>query len=64
MHFPSAIGSLKMQRNLSALPESGPTGSFKTLAVSSPKPFVFHVELHRPSKFNAISKQMWLWVIQ
>ncbi|XP_037724339.1 delta(3,5)-Delta(2,4)-dienoyl-CoA isomerase, mitochondrial [Drosophila subpulchrella] len=60
----TAIRTIQMQphRNLSAHahPESGPTGHFKTLAISSPKPFVFHVELHRPSKFNAINKQMWL----
>lgn len=51
---------MQPQRNLSAQAEPGFSGQFKTLAISTPKPFVFHVELHRPTKFNAINKQMWL----
>ncbi|KAI8117115.1 hypothetical protein FF38_09175 [Lucilia cuprina] len=34
--------------------------SFKTLAVTTPKPFVFHVELNRPQRYNAINKEMWI----
>lgn len=34
--------------------------TFKTVAVTNPKPFVFHVELNRPDRYNAINKQMWL----
>lgn len=33
---------------------------YETLAVSVPKPFVYHVELNRPKKLNALNKQMWL----
>ncbi|KAH8421304.1 hypothetical protein KR009_001047, partial [Drosophila setifemur] len=52
---------MQPQRQLSsAQTEHGQGHQFKTLAVSTPKPFVFHVELHRPSKFNAINRQMWL----
>ncbi|XP_037936908.1 delta(3,5)-Delta(2,4)-dienoyl-CoA isomerase, mitochondrial [Teleopsis dalmanni] len=34
--------------------------SFKTLQITTPKPFVFHVELHRPKRYNAFSKEMWI----
>ncbi|KAH8304678.1 hypothetical protein KR018_003052, partial [Drosophila ironensis] len=40
--------------------EHGQATHFKTLQISTPKPFVFHVELHRPAKLNAINKQMWM----
>ncbi|XP_020808229.1 delta(3,5)-Delta(2,4)-dienoyl-CoA isomerase, mitochondrial [Drosophila serrata] len=56
----AATVQMQPQRNMTAHAEPGHSGQFKTLAVSSPKPFVFHVELHRPTKFNAINKQMWL----
>ncbi|XP_039270795.1 delta(3,5)-Delta(2,4)-dienoyl-CoA isomerase, mitochondrial-like isoform X2 [Styela clava] len=32
---------------------------FETLAVTSPKDFVLHVELNRPDKLNAMNNQMW-----
>ncbi|XP_028137611.2 delta(3,5)-Delta(2,4)-dienoyl-CoA isomerase, mitochondrial [Diabrotica virgifera virgifera] len=34
--------------------------AFKTLAVSVPKEFVYHVKLNRPEKRNAFNHQMWL----
>lgn len=39
-----------------------PTGTaeYKTLAVTVPKKFVFHVELNRPARYNAINKEMWM----
>lgn len=33
--------------------------NLKTIAVTVPKPFVFHVELNRPNKLNALSRDMW-----
>lgn len=36
------------------------TTDYKTLAIDVPKPFVFHVELNRPQRYNAINKEMWL----
>ncbi|KAL5283709.1 ECH1.2 family protein [Megaselia abdita] len=36
--------------------------TLKTLSVSNPKPYVFHVQLNRPDKYNAFTKQMWLEV--
>lgn len=33
---------------------------YETLAVTTPKPFVVHVELNRPEKLNAMNKKMWL----
>lgn len=35
------------------------TPIFETLQVSVPKPYVYHVELNRPKKVNAINEQMW-----
>ncbi|XP_017042022.1 delta(3,5)-Delta(2,4)-dienoyl-CoA isomerase, peroxisomal [Drosophila ficusphila] len=58
----TAIRAMQMQpkRNLSAHAATEHSGQFKTLVISSPKPFVFHVELHRPNQLNAINRQMWL----
>lgn len=36
------------------------TVEYKTLAVTVPKKFVFHVELNRPNRYNAINKEMWM----
>lgn len=48
------------RNNSSAQAATEVAAEFKTLAISSPKPFVFHVELNRPKKLNAINKDMWL----
>lgn len=40
------------------LPNNMP--NYKTLAVSVPKPYVYHIELNRPDKLNALSHNMWL----
>lgn len=45
--------SQQAENQASSLPD------YKTLALSTPKPFVIHVELNRPDKLNAISHQMW-----
>lgn len=37
---------------------------YTTLKISSPKPFVYHVELNRPDKLNAMSHEMWLEIGQ
>ncbi|KAM7349173.1 delta(3,5)-Delta(2,4)-dienoyl-CoA isomerase, mitochondrial isoform 2-T2 [Cochliomyia hominivorax] len=34
--------------------------TYKTLAITTPKPFVFHVELNRPQRYNAFNKEMWI----
>ncbi|XP_069692433.1 delta(3,5)-Delta(2,4)-dienoyl-CoA isomerase, mitochondrial [Periplaneta americana] len=34
-------------------------GQFKTLNVTVPDPFVYHVELNRPKKMNAMDNTMW-----
>jgi Delta3,5-Delta2,4-dienoyl-CoA isomerase len=34
--------------------------TFETLKVTSPKEFVFHVELNRPDRLNAFSRTMWI----
>lgn len=33
--------------------------TFETLAVSQPAPFVKHVQLNRPDKFNAFNTALW-----
>ncbi|XP_004529483.1 delta(3,5)-Delta(2,4)-dienoyl-CoA isomerase, peroxisomal [Ceratitis capitata] len=38
--------------------------SFHTLNVTTPKQFVYHVELNRPKKLNTFNKDMWIEVKQ
>ncbi|XP_077283651.1 delta(3,5)-Delta(2,4)-dienoyl-CoA isomerase, mitochondrial-like isoform X2 [Arctopsyche grandis] len=33
--------------------------NFETLAVSVPKPFVYHVEINRPNQFNTFNNALW-----
>uniref|UniRef100_R4G4P5 Delta(3,5)-Delta(2,4)-dienoyl-CoA isomerase, mitochondrial n=3 Tax=Rhodnius TaxID=13248 RepID=R4G4P5_RHOPR len=35
------------------------SASYKTLNVTVPKPFVYHVQLNRPEKLNAFNETMW-----
>lgn len=37
-----------------------PRTQFKTLNITVPNPFVYHVELNRPKKLNAMNNTMWL----
>ncbi|XP_077283653.1 delta(3,5)-Delta(2,4)-dienoyl-CoA isomerase, mitochondrial-like [Arctopsyche grandis] len=48
------IYSMAMRANSTA------TGGYETLAVTVPKPFVYHVELNRPKRFNAFNKTLWI----
>lgn len=48
------------RNNTHAATDASTVPHFKTLAITTPKPFVFHVELNRPKKLNAINKEMWL----
>ncbi|XP_023162021.2 delta(3,5)-Delta(2,4)-dienoyl-CoA isomerase, mitochondrial [Drosophila hydei] len=48
------------RNNSSAQAANEVSEQFKTLAISTPKPFVFHVELNRPKKLNAMNRDMWL----
>jgi Delta3,5-Delta2,4-dienoyl-CoA isomerase len=34
--------------------------SYKNIIVSSPNPFVAHVEINRPQKLNAFTQELWL----
>lgn len=36
--------------------------AFKTLSVKQPAPFVCHVELNRPEKYNAFNMALWTYV--
>ncbi|BFG02659.1 delta(3-5)-Delta(2-4)-dienoyl-CoA isomerase mitochondrial [Drosophila madeirensis] len=60
--YTTAMQPQRHNTSHSAQAADSPAGhtAFKTLAITTPKPFVFHVELHRPNKLNAINKQMWL----
>jgi delta(3,5)-delta(2,4)-dienoyl-CoA isomerase len=33
---------------------------FNALSITVPKPFVYHVELNRPKKLNAMNNTMWM----
>lgn len=51
----------------SASPSSASGGdysSFQTLLVEQPRPFVFHVQMNRPDKMNAMSPRMWSEITQ
>lgn len=37
--------------------------NYETLQLNVPKPFVYHVQLKRPEKYNAMNKTMWLLVV-
>ncbi|XP_001991373.2 delta(3,5)-Delta(2,4)-dienoyl-CoA isomerase, mitochondrial [Drosophila grimshawi] len=61
--LPARLSVMQPHRNNTSghrQPAANATGHFKSLAISSPKPFVFHVELNRPKKLNAISREMWI----
>ncbi|XP_055617198.1 delta(3,5)-Delta(2,4)-dienoyl-CoA isomerase, mitochondrial [Toxorhynchites rutilus septentrionalis] len=45
-------------RSLCAAPSAN--YNFETLKLSTPKPFVVHVELNRPDRLNAFNKRMWI----
>ncbi|ALC49982.1 CG9577, partial [Drosophila busckii] len=58
---PVAAMQLLPQRNYTSHnAKSDHEAHFKHLALSTPKPFVFHVELNRPSKLNSLSREMWI----
>lgn len=36
---------------------------FETLSVSTPKDYVYHVQLNRPQQFNAMNSAFWRFVL-
>jgi delta(3,5)-delta(2,4)-dienoyl-CoA isomerase len=36
---------------------------FETLSVSTPKDYVYHVQLNRPQQFNAMNSAFWRYVL-
>lgn len=50
--------SRSLTRNITRSMSSTPT--YETLAVSSPKPFVFQVELNRPKYLNSFNRTLWI----
>lgn len=57
-----ATGNLKLFKcGVSTEPMSASkVGNFKAIAVTVPHPFVYHVELNRPDRYNALNNTMWL----
>lgn len=51
--YSSAISISHTVRAMSKL------SSFETLAVTQPSPYVHHVQLNRPDKFNAFNQALW-----
>ena len=45
-------------------PDAGTKGNWKYLIVQEVKPFVYNVQLNRPKKMNALSKELWGYVLQ
>lgn len=41
-------------------PAEEQTSQFKALSITVPTPFVYHVELNRPKKLNAMNSTMWM----
>lgn len=58
----SDVVSTGIMRSLSTNTSNNQTHlkQYETLSLSVPQPFVYHVELNKPSKRNAISHTMWL----
>lgn len=55
LHSQKVISSMTMASSTSSLPEY----NFETLAVTTPKPYVLHIEFDREQKFNSMTTQMW-----
>ncbi|XP_026481923.1 delta(3,5)-Delta(2,4)-dienoyl-CoA isomerase, mitochondrial-like [Ctenocephalides felis] len=53
--------SISSSKNLvpSVFISSSKMSTFETLAVTTPKPFVYHVELNRADRLNAFNRTMW-----
>ncbi|KAJ8681516.1 hypothetical protein QAD02_017308 [Eretmocerus hayati] len=59
--FPfSKVFSLKGLNQSKKLFSSMTLKNYKSLAVSEPSPMVYHVQLNRPEKLNAINDDMWI----
>ncbi|KAL1457623.1 hypothetical protein WDU94_007831 [Cyamophila willieti] len=56
----SSLGSSITRQLTRTMASSFTPETYKTLLVNVPKPFVFHVELNRPDKLNAMNHTMWL----
>jgi len=54
----SLLGALK--RSDIGFAKMSTKSTFATLAVTVPKPFVYHVELNRPKQLNAMNNTMWI----
>lgn len=51
---------LKSSSSVINLLRMSTTPTYETLSVTVPKEFVYHVELSRPEKLNAMNRTMWL----
>ncbi|XP_036318530.1 delta(3,5)-Delta(2,4)-dienoyl-CoA isomerase, mitochondrial [Rhagoletis pomonella] len=56
----------RVQRNMSShnLHKSEDNLKYNTLLITTPKPFVYQVELNRPQKLNAFNRNMWIEIKQ
>lgn len=43
---------------------SSRSGLFETLHVTTPKKYIYHVELNRPNNLNAMNNTLWMWVFE
>lgn len=64
LHEYTATVFRSMSSEVNPEASSSQISQFKTLGISVPEPFVYHVELNRPEKMNAMNKTMWLEIGQ
>lgn len=60
MHFPFSENLVLSQVAALTAPAEEQTPQFEALSITVPKPFVYHVELNRPKKLNAMNNTMWM----
>jgi len=58
--FPFSENLVLSQVAALTAPAEEQTSQFKALSITVPKPFVYHVELNRPKKLNAMNNTMWM----
>lgn len=59
-HTTSSMSAMARNQAARSLCSAATKYNFETLRLSSPQPFVMHVELSRPDRLNAFNKRMWI----
>lgn len=59
-HSTSSLSAMAKHQAARSLCSAATQYNFETLRLSTPQPFVVHVELARPDRLNAFNKRMWI----